>query len=247
MIVPVNSPAPGIETDKDSFPTLNKTNSSNKEYVSRLERFFFCIKLNEILRNCCCGCTLKVGVIMICIIGSLEELIMTLNTYSNIAIIPLVIITALSFIGFLLMLVSSYNYKASYAYYGYLLFCGLLILKTVLYISIILIVIIAFDQILFLTKGFQMYYVLVFYIVTFFVDISLKFYYLLVFYSYTKYLSLEEYEIINGVDLRQHMTNIIINPENNINQYQNIQYSPSSNHFISPDLIPNKKKERDIN
>ena len=197
----------------------------NQKYISRLDKFFCCFTYNNLARFCCCGCSLKVGVVIICILGFLEVLSMTISLKETYAIIPFSILTFANFIGYLLILISTFNLKVALSYYGYIILIVLFWIKLLLYIAVALVLII---RPIIISRYRLYYYTISYFIIYFVIELAIYYYYIWIIFSYTKFLALGDFNAINGIFPFEEDRKVVV-VTGVMPNYQNVNYNVNPN------------------
>ena len=208
----------------------------NQAYVSRLEKFMCCCSFQGLARYCCCGCSLKVGVIIICVLGFLQISGLSLSFIGTTVLIPNILILIATFTGYLLVIISTCDLRVCLAYYGYMILASLFWIKLAFYLAVILVLLISSQSIPSNpTYTYVTALTITYYIIYFLIDLGTYFYYLWVIFSFARYLALGDYNAINGV------YPIIVHPNNNVvvvvtgrvPDYQQVQ---NNNNMNSPGM-----------
>jgi len=174
---------------------------SNRNYIPKLNNFFFCYSPNNVARFCCCGCNLKVGVIIICVLGFIQLLAETLSMNMRLSVIPLSVLSATFLIAYIFLMISIFDYRASFAYCSYMTLCVLFIIKFIVYVIIVILLGVYTSQWDFSTNNFQypFYIIIAYYVVFYLIDLSLTYYYLWIIYSYARNLASVNFAANDGI------------------------------------------------
>ena len=205
----------------------------NQTYIPRLQKFFCCIS-SDGAAFCCCGCSLNCGVVTLCILGFIT-LILQLFSYQSIPNLTVIIsiLIVLSFLGYLLIMISICNKRALLAYWGYISLSFVFWIKILLYIIVDVIIGVNIDKYYGNTNNSSIFwYYLLILIISNIIDVLLSFYYLYVFFSYCKKLAACDFNGLNGIYNTNQIgyTNIVPgNPIAPVNLSQNYQQVPNNN------------------
>jgi len=128
-----------MEIQAQNNENVNQDNLllANQAYFSKLSNFLFCVSTEGAQRCCCGGCSIKISLIIfsiLCLVWTFIQILMIKNGFQ----IPIVIITLVLLLGYILIIVSLCNNKVSYAYSGYIINLCLFFIQIILYIIIVI-------------------------------------------------------------------------------------------------------------
>ncbi len=172
-------------------------NTDNSEFSQKTENFLFFMKSN-LATQFCCGCNLKLGIIIIAILKLVMYISQFSYMYGTSYIVTIYSLESVAdIVSMGLLFYSTINRRVDFAYWGYFIVAVLLYFKA---FCCILMTILLFSLMGYYSSYYQtsIYLYVIFVIIIFIITLALEYYYAYIIYSFTRYITLGNWNAVEG-------------------------------------------------
>ena len=172
-------------------------NTDNSQYTQNTEKFLFFMNSN-LATEFCCGCTLKLGVIIISIVKLVMYLSQMISLSSSTYLVTVYSLQSVAdLVAMGLLFYSTISRRVDLAFWGYIIVAVLLYFRAFMCVLSTILLIFLSGSLPYGYYGYYYYYIIII-IVMFIVVLALEYYFTYIIYSFTRYITLGNWNAIEG-------------------------------------------------